>query len=412
MAANLQNVNFLLNKVSNADYHTFSSVLSQLFSYLKEEIKDNPILNKYEQENQKWKSWIETVINKYRHAWRLPEKVDDAKSLSYAIYSEINDHIPSWGSQLIFYLFPQTSPQDSLSKFNDQFFDYFRKAIEEIMSASTNKDNMYYHIRLLKRPGIGELRLNLKEEELMNRYVEPYLVGETVVINGTTLDPKELYRVNITRTEGSLDGIVKKLEIENENKLPLERRNPKWEAFETAEDVTEHFINKPPGSNSKANQLQAKQSSNNKVFVVHGHDVELKNDVEIFLRNIQLEPIVLHRQLDEGLTVIEKFEKHSDVNYAIILLTPDDVGFSNIELKKPDEERKKEYRARQNVIFEFGFFVGRLSRKNVCCIYKEGVTVPSDLNGLIYKQVNKSVEEVGMFLMRELKNAGMPVKFE
>ena len=137
--------------------------------------------------------------------------------------------------------------------------------------------------------------------------------------------------------------------------------------------------------------------SDEKVFVVHGHDIELKNDVELFLKSINLEPIVLHRQLDEGLTVIEKFEKHSDVKYAIILLTPDDIGYPREENDKKEKDRKLELHARQNVIFEFGFFVGKLSRKNVCCIYKEGVTLPSDLNGLIYKQVNRSIEEVVYF---------------
>ena len=113
-----------------------------------------------------------------------------------------------------------------------------------------------------------------------------------------------------------------------------------------------------------------------------------------------------------GLTVIEKFEKHSEVTYAIILLTPDDIGFPISEITKTENERAIEYRARQNVIFEFGFFVGKLNRKKVCCIYKEDVTLPSHLGGLIYKKVNKSVEEVGLFLMQELKNAGLPVKFE
>jgi len=272
--------------------------------------------------------------------------------------------------------------------------------------------SMYYHIKLLTRPGSGELRLNLTEDELVNRYVQPYLAGETIVINGTTLDPHKLSRVIIKSSDNSLDNIVKKFEKENENEPLLYRSNPKWLAFDTAKDVTEQFIIKPPGSNSQGKNSLPKVISNNKVFIVHGHDIELKNDVEIFIKSINLEPIVLHRQLDEGLTIIEKFEKHSDVNYAIVLLTPDDIGFPISELKKTENERKKEFRARQNVIFEFGFFVGRLSRKNVCCIYKEGVTVPSDLNGLIYKQVNKSVEEVGMFLMKELKNAGLAIKFE
>jgi predicted nucleotide-binding protein len=267
----------------------------------------------------------------------------------------------------------------------------------------------------MKRIDNGEARINLNKNELIERYVSPYLSGETIVINGTTVSPKNLWRVKITSSEKPLDEIVKRIEREDErdpSPYAIFNSSASWRAIDEATDVTEQYINKPPGRIKNQSAPANLSKNSNKVFVVHGHDTELKNDVEIFLKGINLEPIVLHRQLDEGLTVIEKFEKHSDVNFAIILLTPDDIGYTAEEGKKKEEDRTIEFRARQNVIFEFGFFVGKLSRKNVCCIYKEGVTLPSDLSGLIYKKVNKSVEEVGMFLMRELKNAGLQVKFE
>lgn len=125
----------------------------------------------------------------------------------------------------------------------------------------------------------------------------------------------------------------------------------------------------------------------NKVFVVHGHDQALKTDVEQFIHQIGLEPIVLHRQPDKGRTLIEKFEQHSDVGYAFILLTPDDVAYTVDQDALPDSSRKKEKRSRPNVIFEFGYFVGKLGRDRVCCLYKEGVVLPSDLDGLVYKKL-------------------------
>lgn len=278
---------------------------------------------------------------------------------------------------------------------------------------------MYFHIKLLKSEEDGEIKVNITEEELIERYVEPYLTGDTIVINGTTIDPKNIYRVKITESKDSLDTIIQ--QIRNEDRLDRSpyvffRGSAQWRAMDKFADVTENYINKPPGSNKKKKIIIKKsidkQQDNKKVFVVHGHDIELKNDVELFLKSINIEPIVLHRQLDEGLTVIEKFEKHSNVSFALILLTPDDIGYPESESEKKENERKIEFRARQNVIFEFGFFVGKLSRKNVCCIYKSGVTLPSDLNGLIYKQVNKTIEEVGLFLMKEMKNAGLQVKYE
>lgn len=144
----------------------------------------------------------------------------------------------------------------------------------------------------------------------------------------------------------------------------------------------------------------------NRVFIVHGHDERAKNELEILLTELGLLPIVLHRQPDEGKTVIEKFEKHSDVGYAFILLTPDDISYPATQTKQPDEKRGKEYRARQNVILEFGYFIGRLGRTKVCCLYTGDVTLPSDLQGLIYKKFNNSVEEVAYSIRKELKAQG------
>jgi predicted nucleotide-binding protein len=262
----------------------------------------------------------------------------------------------------------------------------------------------------------GECKTNISEEELVSRYVEPYIYGETIVINGTTLQPKEIWRTKITKSDFNLDTIIN--EIREADKIDrsqykIFRSSAEWRAIDRVEDVTDKFINVPPGSKKRPNPEVVKEASQvdpNKVFVVHGHDTELKNDVDLFLRGLSLTPIVLHRELDEGLTIIEKFEKHSNVKYAIILLTPDDVGTTYKEYQKPEQERSVEFRARQNVIFEFGYFVGKLTRRNVCCIYKEGVTVPSDLDGLIYKKVKSSVEEVGMFLIKELKNVGLQIK--
>lgn len=146
-----------------------------------------------------------------------------------------------------------------------------------------------------------------------------------------------------------------------------------------------------------------------KVFVVHGRDEATKTALEAFLHEIGLEPIVLHRQADEGLTIIEKFEKHSDVGYAFILLTPDEIAYLSTEEPKPDDERKKEFRARSNVIFEFGYFVGKLGRSRVCCLYTGNVTLPSDVSGMIYKRYEKSIEEVAYSIIKDLKAAGYTV---
>lgn len=160
---------------------------------------------------------------------------------------------------------------------------------------------------------------------------------------------------------------------------------------------------------AEATSGTAPVARSSKVFVVHGHDEIAKSNLEVFLHEIGLEPVVLHRQADEGLTVIEKFEKHSDVGYAFILLTPDEVAYLKAETSKPDDQRKKEYRARPNVIFEFGYFVGKLGRSRVCCLYTGDVALPSDVHGMIYKKFGGSIEEVAYGIIKDLKASGYAI---
>jgi len=115
-----------------------------------------------------------------------------------------------------------------------------------------------------------------------------------------------------------------------------------------------------------------------------------------------LAPIVLHRQPDEGLTVEEKFERHSDVSYACVLLTPDEVAHL-VDAK----DQRSEYRPRPNVLYELAFFVGKLTRSRVCCIARKGVDIPSDLKGLVLKWVNKTADEIELPLFNELQKAGL-----
>lgn len=176
-------------------------------------------------------------------------------------------------------------------------------------------------------------------------------------------------------------------------------------ALTTALDgIQEGFPTRSPIGHSEIAAI-----ASGRVFIVHGHDNELKTDLEVFLKNVGLDPIVLHREADQGATLLEKFERHSDVGYAFILLTPDEVACTADQLSLAESERAMEERARPNVIFEFGFFVGRLGRSRVCCLYKGNVTLPSDLSGLVYKKVTNSIEDQGYSLIKELRAAGYAI---
>ena len=143
-----------------------------------------------------------------------------------------------------------------------------------------------------------------------------------------------------------------------------------------------------------------------KVFVVHGRDDEMKQSVARFLEHLELRPIILNERSNEGRTIIEKFEANSDVPFAVVLLSPDDVGAERSDFEESPE--KLSGRARQNVILELGYFLGRLSRKRVCALRKEDVEIPSDFSGVIY--VDYDPPGTWRFLLaKEIKAAGIPV---
>jgi predicted nucleotide-binding protein len=139
-----------------------------------------------------------------------------------------------------------------------------------------------------------------------------------------------------------------------------------------------------------------------RVFVVHGHDEEAKQSAARCLEKLDLEAVILHEQPNQGRTIIEKFEDYADVGFAVVLLTPDDLGAA-----KADASDLKS-RARQNVIFELGFFIGRLGRQRVCALYKGDVEIPSDFAGVLWVQMDPG--GAWRFSMgRELKAAGLDV---
>ncbi|MCY8391139.1 nucleotide-binding protein [Bacillus haynesii] len=143
-------------------------------------------------------------------------------------------------------------------------------------------------------------------------------------------------------------------------------------------------------------------------IIVHGRDKTALLETEGILNRVGLEPVVLNRMVNSGLTLIEKFEKNSDVKYAIVLLTPDDIGA--LYENAPLESLSYKFRARQNVIFELGFFYGKLGRSNVCCILRSNVEKPSDIDGIAYLQYNQSVEEIEYSILKELKEAKIEIR--
>lgn len=139
----------------------------------------------------------------------------------------------------------------------------------------------------------------------------------------------------------------------------------------------------------------------NRVFIVHGHDDGPREAVARFLERLGLTPIILHEQVSRGRTIPEKLQEYSDVGFAIVLLTPDDEGRAKGGELKP--------RARQNVILELGYFIGRLGRERVCALLKEDVEMPSDYMGVVYVPFDGAAGGWRLNLARELEGADYQV---
>ena len=139
-----------------------------------------------------------------------------------------------------------------------------------------------------------------------------------------------------------------------------------------------------------------------KVFIVHGHDELALEQVIAFIKDIKLEPIVLKNQANLGNTIIEKLEQYSDVGFAIVLYTPCDIGAS-IQDKNNIRER-----ARQNVVFEHGYLIGKLGRDNVCALVKGDIEKPNDISGLVYIELD-SQKAWRFNIARDMKKLGYDI---
>lgn len=272
-------INFFLENISNSKKQTFGSEVAHLFEHLENEVKDNPIYDKYEKEIGNWNDWESQTDDELE----LPSEFEKAKSYAYDIYKRVAKK-GSEGYDIVWRFFPErhASIDSRISDFNDQVLPYFIEAIKDIVNA-----------------------------------------------------------------------------------------NPEFESDE---------IQKVHG---------------NTVFIIHGHDHYLKTEVQLLLERVGVLNVVLHEKADGGRNIIDKLiEESNSANYAIALISPDDTLNDGSK------------RARQNVILEIGYFLGKLGKSRVRLIKKGESEMPSDLNGILYENYDKS-GSWKLKLCKELLYAGI-----
>lgn len=142
--------------------------------------------------------------------------------------------------------------------------------------------------------------------------------------------------------------------------------------------------------------------SKTEVFIVHGHDEAAKTKTARFIEKLGLTPIILHEQASGSKTVIEKIEAYSNVGFGIVLYTACDIG------AKKEENPDLKNRARQNVVFEHGFLIGKIGRENVCALVKDDIETPNDISGVVYVKMDNE-DAWQLKIARELRNSGYEI---
>ena len=284
-------------------------------------------------------------------------------------------------------------------------------------ATNQNIDTMYYHIAVTK----GEHRitgmlaaypfyiLNVKEETVEG-IVRKYIKKEPFLLKGTHIDLQEYPQMIIVQTRKAVHGFAED-RARALNPLPIFMGPSEADTFfierrDTEDDVTTSFIERmqkvvDEETHPKVRLADTDVVKNKRVFIVHGHDEAIEVKASQLIKDLGLEPVILHEESDKGQTIIEKLERCTDVGFGIILYTPcDHGGEMGSDSMMP--------RARQNVVFEHGMLIGKLGRGRVCALLKGDIEKPSDISGIIYK----TIDDKGMWrieVAKELNEAGYDV---
>jgi predicted nucleotide-binding protein len=253
---------------------------------------------------------------------------------------------------------------------------------------------------------------NLTEEELREQIVLPYNNRHAVLPSNGPISFASICQIRVFAAVGKFrDGVMRAVaELEDIKQMIDE------EDGEHFKEVTSYMLKAPqdiakaysPSTNRGAEQSPSPSGpsenySTSRVFIVHGRDDAMKEAVARVIEKLNLEPVILHEQPELGRTIIEKFTQCSDVGYALVLLSPDDFAYP-----RDSTPEKGLYRARQNVILELGYFIGKLGRGRVMALNKGGADfeIPTDFAGVVYTPFD---EQWRFKLVKELKACGYSV---
>jgi predicted nucleotide-binding protein len=259
----------------------------------------------------------------------------------------------------------------------------------------------YWHCRVSIEGKRGQAIVNDLTLDVAKRtIIEPWISGTQFVVSGVLVKSRNVVTaIKLVQTSSPLEAYASeynsRMRSKNISDMATDRRIL---PFKDGRDYTFDLLVAPTSGDAVGKSYMP----SNKVFVVHGHDDGARESVARFLQSAGFEPIILHERASAGRTVIEKVERYgADVSFAVVLLTPDDVGSAK-------GAAALESRARQNVLLELGYFMGRLGRDRVCVLRKSDVSIPSDFAGTVWVDLD-AAGAWRTSLAKELRDAGHQV---
>jgi predicted nucleotide-binding protein len=280
-----------------------------------------------------------------------------------------------------------------------------------LRSAQKDTVTIYYHVIVKPKSDkyYGEHKTDLTKEQLISRFVEPYEQGLPIIINGKIVQPEDIERIKISESEKTIESFVAQVKHENEQSSVAFIGGPSYSyhAIGRAKDVTDDFIEgaagyKKPTKDVNASKVWVRPTSNMKVFIVHGHDETAQTKTARFIEKLGFEAVILHEKASSGRTIIEKIEHYSDVGFAVVLYTPDDLG------TRKSSPEDLNLRARQNVVFEHGYLIGKLGRQNVAALVDGKLELPNDISGVVYISLDEA-SAWHLQLAKEMKQSGYEI---
>ena len=282
----------------------------------------------------------------------------------------------------------------------------------------------YYHVRITQKssPSHDETRLDLSFDELEERFLTPYRMGSTVVIQGKSIPVDDISRLRITKSAQDSNHYRPIVEEERRrsNVIAIGISN-EWEIARKGEDVTDELIAGPPGSGRATMPVASREQrpgvEAREVFVVHGRNSLARDALFQFLRVIDLHPL----EWTEAVRSTGKPSPYigeildaafSRAHAVVVLFTPDDEARLRQEFRAPGDpphETDLSGQARPNVLFEAGMAMGRSEDRTI--LVEIGVLRPfSDVAGRHVIRFDGSTPR-RQELAQRLEMAGCPVNW-